>query len=126
MGMTNNMASLDAYLDQKLTRYLSEQDAMEAFEDYLDGLYGQLHTEGVTVGNELFCFVDAELDFYESDAFDQWNQQMLAASQNDRPQLIAAFNDMRKRWIREVYVPQLAERIEKWERQNGDFPGMDA
>lgn len=126
MGMTTNLASLDAYLGRKLDKYLEQLDAMDAFEEYLDRLHEQLHTEGVVVGNELYCFVDAELDFYESDAFDDWNQRMMGADRKARIALIEDFNAQRRHWVREVYVPQLAERIAEWESRNGDFPGMDA
>lgn len=103
--------AIDAHFDSQLNAYLAELDNQDAEQVYLEDLERELKETGIEIGKETFCIADAELDWFEGAEFDTWNQEMVEADIPRRRELIREFEKRKQDWIRNIYVPQLAEKL---------------
>jgi hypothetical protein len=113
-------ANLHDYVGKLLHQHLQAEDMRDAEECYFDDLERELHETGVIIGHDRVSATDADLAFYETEtaAFDELQRQLAIADPGECADLLAAFGERRQRWIRETFIPQLAKRIDRWERAN--------
>ncbi|WP_027855562.1 hypothetical protein [Marinobacterium litorale] len=113
-------AGLHDYIGQLLHQHLIAEDMRDAEEIYLDDLERELMAGEIVIGHDSVTQTDAEVAFYEAEdaAFDELQERLEKAGPAESADLLAAFNDRQQRWIRENFIPELAERIEHWNRNN--------
>lgn len=95
----------------QINGFIAVLDDEIAEEIYLDDLERELYQTGVKIGERAITADDAKMSYIGSVECINWSCELIAASGQRRIEMGYGFEPNRAKWIRAVYVPQLAKML---------------